>query len=327
MSVDTQRGNKITLRKFIPGILLGFLALLVTILIGNIQSVGQKMTEFNWLLFPLVLLATLFNYLLRFVKWHFYLNRMGLTQLAWYESMRLFVAGFPLAMTSGKVGEALKGVWLKQAGDLPLGRGISVVVAERLSDGLAVLFLSTLGVVVYPRYWPGFVIVLGILLASVVIIQFRPVVVWLLALIKQMPIISRIVPGLIEFYEGSYLLFKPWPLLVAVGLGMVSWFGEGLGFYLILTGLGLPAGTHTLELAVFILAFSTIIGAVSTLPGGVGAAEASIAGMLVLLIPTNTALAATATLLIRLATLWFGVLLGLVVWSFSPKLLGMENKP
>jgi uncharacterized protein (TIRG00374 family) len=301
MSVDTQRGNKITLRKFIPGILLGFLALLVTILIGDIQSVGQKMTEFNWLLFPLVLLATLFNYLLRFVKWHFYLNRMGLTHLAWYDRMRL---------------------WLKQAGDLPLGRGISVVVAERLSDGLAVLFLSTLGVVVYPRYWPGFVIVLGILLASVVIIQFRPVVVWLLALIKQMPIISRIVPGLIEFYEGRYLLFKPWPLLVAVGLGMVSWFGEGLGFYLILTGLGLPAGTHTLELAVFILAFSTIIGAVSTLPGGVGAAEASIAGMLVLLIPTNT-----ATLLIRLATLWFGVLLGLVVWSFSPKLLGMENKP
>jgi uncharacterized protein (TIRG00374 family) len=76
---------------------------------------------------------------------------------------------------------------------------------------------------------------------------------------------------------------------------------------------------------VFILAFSTVVGAASALPGGIGAAEVSIAGMLTLLAGITPAAASAATLLIRLATLWFGVLLGLVVWILSPELIGVKE--
>ena len=82
--------------------------------------------------------------------------------------------------------------------------------------------------------------------------------------------------------------------------------------------------TQALAIAVFTLAFSTVVGALSTLPGGLGAAEASIAGMLVLLLGMEKDSAAAATLLIRFATLWFGVSLGLLVWAFSPDLLGLR---
>jgi glycosyltransferase 2 family protein len=113
---------------------------------------------------------------------------------------------------------------------------------------------------------------------------------------------------------------------VAVSLGTVSWLGEGIGFYFILTGLGLPATIETLTNAVFILAFSTVIGAVSALPGGLGASEASIAGMLVLVGGADAAVASAATLLIRLATLWFGISLGLGVWAFSTRMLGLRSE-
>lgn len=73
------------------------------------------------------------------------------------------------------------------------------------------------------------------------------------------------------------------------------------------------------------LSFSTVIGAISTLPGGLGAAEASIAGMLILLLSLGTGTAAAATLLIRFATLWFGVGLGVLVWIVSPDLLGISQ--
>jgi uncharacterized protein (TIRG00374 family) len=85
-----------------------------------------------------------------------------------------------------------------------------------------------------------------------------------------------------------------------------------------------PGGGETLSLAVFILAFSTVVGAVSALPGGLGAAEASIAGMLTLLLGLPGETAAAATLLIRFATLWFGVALGLTIWAFSRGLLALE---
>ena len=138
---------------------------------------------------------------------------------------------------------------------------------------------------------------------------------------------KRFSRGLREFYEGSYALFRPRALLTAVGLGTISWLGEGIGFYLVLVGLGIAPGWSTLSIAVFVLAFSTVIGAVSALPGGLGASEASIAGMLVLLLGLHRDTAAAATLIIRFATLWFAVALGLGVWSFSKELLFSSGSP
>nr|MBC8497059.1 flippase-like domain-containing protein [Chloroflexota bacterium] len=236
----------------------------------------------------------------------------------------LFGAGFPLAVTPGKVGEALKGVWIHHKTGVSMAKGISVVLAERISDGLAVVLLSTLGVIAYPQYWPAFAIILAILLGIIIVSQIRPLALALLDVASKLPLLKRFIPALRDFYEGSFSLFNPGATLVAVGLGVISWLGEGLGFYMILLGLGIPPSWETLSIAVFVLAFSTVIGAVSALPGGLGAAEASIAGMLTLLLTLGADTAAAATLLIRFATLWFGVVLGLIVWAFSRELLGLK---
>lgn len=313
------------LRRMIPGLLLGFVALIGLGLAGDLSQVGEQISRFNLWMFPAALCFTLLNYCLRFLKWHFYIRQVGANDLAWPQSLRLFVAGFPLAVTPGKAGEVLKGVWLRSLTGIPVARGISVVVAERISDGLAVLGLSSLGVIAYPQYWPAFAVILVGLAGIVVISQIRPAALWLLALGERIPFLRRFVGGLREFYEGSFALFRPGVTLLAVSLGAVSWLGEGVGFYLLLLGLGLPAGWELFSLAVFTLSFSTLIGGASALPGGLGAAEASIAGMLALLggIPAPTASA--ATLLIRLATLWFGVSLGLATWIFSRDLLGLKT--
>ncbi len=313
-------------RRLAAGLVLGFLVVLVLALAGDVRQVGARLASFSWAVFPVALIATLFNYLLRFLKWHYYLGRIGIEGISWGESARLFVAGFPLAVTPGKVGEALKGVWLNQKSGVPTARAVTVVVAERISDGLAVLILSTLGVVAYPAYWPAFAAVLGILLAGIVVSQIRPLALAVLRATERVPLVRGVAHHLRDFYEGTFTLFRPGALLVAVALGTLAWSGEGFAFYLVLTGLGVPGGGETLSLAVFILAFSTVIGAVSALPGGLGAAEASIAGMLTLLLGLPGETAAAATLLIRFATLWFGVALGLTVWAFSRDLLSLETE-
>lgn len=299
---------------------------MVLILIGDIRQVGDLVLAFPWKLYPLVLLLTLFNYLLRFFKWHYYLGIIGVENFSILRSAHLFVAGFPLAVTPGKVGEALKAVWLERETGLPAARGISVVLAERISDGLGVLTLSTLGVIAYPRYWPAFAAILGILLTLIVISQLRPLADRLLTWGEAVPLVKRFAKPLREFYEGSYILFRPRAIITAVSLGTISWLGEGVGLYVILVGLGVPPGWETLSIAVFVLAFSTVIGAVSALPGGLGASEASIAGMLAFLLTLNGETASAATLLIRFATLWFGVGLGLAVWAFSRDLLWTPPK-
>jgi uncharacterized protein (TIRG00374 family) len=312
-------------RRLISGLLLGFLVLLALVLVGDLRQVSARILDFRWGYFPLVIAFTLCNYLLRFIKWHYYLYQIGVQDLSVSASARLFVAGFPLAVTPGKVGEALKGVWLKQLTGVPVGRGISVVLAERISDGLAVTLLSTLGVIAYPRYWPAFLGVLILLLGIVIVSQVRPLAMAFLTFGERLPLVKRFVQSVREFYEGSFLLFSPKNTLIAVGLGTISWLGEGIGFYLILLGLGLSPGWEILSIAVFVLSFSTVVGAVSALPGGLGAAEASIAGMLVLLIGLGADTATTATLLIRFATLWFGVGLGLLVWVTSRDMIRLSS--
>ncbi len=243
-----------------------------------------------------------------------------------WQSARLFVAGFPLALTPGKVGEVLKGVWLNQQTAVPIARGISVVLAERISDGIAVLFLSILGVVAYPQYWLIFVLVFIFLFFLILLTQIRPLAYWILKLITKIPVLQRFSKSLYDFYEGSFSLFRPRSTILAVILGMVSWFGEGVGFYFILINLGIPIAKQSLAMAVFVLSFSTVVGAVSALPGGLGAAEVSIAGMLTLVVGLDSAQASVATLLIRLGTLWFGVSLGLLVWVFSLDLFGFKRR-
>jgi uncharacterized protein (TIRG00374 family) len=312
-------------RRLIAGLIFGFVVLLGLTLLGDIRQVADHFTTFTWSLVPLILLCTLFNYTLRFIKWHFFLRQIDVHGLAYHESARLFVAGFPLAVTPGKVGEALKGVWLNKVTGAPTARGVTVVLAERISDGLAVLMLSTLGVIAYPRYWPAFAFVLASLLAIVVLSQFRPLALKILDLSEHIPLVQRTTHHLREFYEGTYALFRPKSTLTAVSLGTLAWLGEGVGMYLVLIGLGVPGGLETLSLAVFVLSFSIVIGAVSALPGGLGAAEASIAGMLTFLLGLPSSVAVAATLLIRFATLWFGVSLGLVTWAVSRDLLMLQQ--
>lgn len=313
-------------RRILAGLLFGFVVYLVLVILADFRQVGSQLESFDWRLTPLILLGTVFNYILRFIKWHYYLQLIGIKDLSIRESARIFVAGFPLAVTPGKVGEALKGVWLHHVARSPVSLGVSVVLAERISDGFAVLALSTLGVIAYPQYWPAFAFILAGLIGFVLFTQFRKFGLSLIHIFQRLPLLKLISAQLLEFYEGSHILFKPRATLTAVFLGTFAWLGEGVAMYLVLVGLGVETNENTFFMAVFILSFSTVVGAVSALPGGIGAAEASITGMLTLLVGLQTGTAAAATLLIRLATLWFGVGLGLVIWTASKDLLVLETQ-
>lgn len=318
--------NHIMTRRLLPGLVLGFVVLVGLALLGDLKEVSRSLLRFRWEYFVVAIGFTLLNYSLRFLKWHFYIGQIGVRNLAWPASLRLFVAGFPLAVTPGKVGEAFKGVWLNRMSGIPVGRGVSVVLAERISDGIAVMVLSIFGIFAYPQYWLAFSIIFAFLLLMIVIFQIRPLAMIVLGLGEKLPLVNRIAHQLREFYEGSFALFRPGATFLAVLLGTISWLGEGIGFYFILVGLGVGQGYELAATAIFVLAFSTAIGAASAMPGGLGAAEGTIAVMLPLTIGVQPAVAASATLLIRLATLWFGVALGLITWIFSMDLFGIQSE-
>jgi glycosyltransferase 2 family protein len=106
---------------------------------------------------------------------------------------------------------------------------------------------------------------------------------------------------------------RPVHLVWATALGVVAWLCECLGFAIIIDAF--PGAVVPLGLATLIYAATTVAGVVS--PGGLLVTESS---MTLLLVTAGQGLdqttAVAATILTRLCTLWFAVVLGLValVW-------------
>ena len=105
-------------------------------------------------------------------------------------------------------------------------------------------------------------------------------------------------------------------------LSAVSWFFESLAAYVCVRGLHLDL---SLGDTVVVFSLGSLVGAASFLPGGLGAADASMTGLIRLLGDTTKAAAAAATVLIRLATLWYGVALGLIGLAVEERLA--RNQP
>jgi len=74
-------------------------------------------------------------------------------------------------------------------------------------------------------------------------------------------------------------------------------------------------------LAIFIFSISTVLGAVVGTPGGLGGTEGGLVALAVQFLDMGRTAATAAALLIRFATLWFGVALGLISLTLWPYLL------
>jgi uncharacterized protein (TIRG00374 family) len=75
---------------------------------------------------------------------------------------------------------------------------------------------------------------------------------------------------------------------------------------------------------VFVFAVSSLLGVLSMLPGGIGAVEAGLALQFVAVGGLSRGPAGALTLVIRLATLWFATLIGIVGLLVVRRLLGNE---
>lgn len=290
------------LRSLLIAIALGAAVALGLAATASLSATLEALGRFRWTFAPLVLLSVLANWGLRFAKWHYYLSCLDIP-LPWRPSLRVFLAGFTMAISPGKLGEVLKAVLVRDLAGTPVSRTASVVMAERLTDVAGLVALGALGVTALPH---GPVLLGGVGLALVVaVVALRTPAVGRHAR-RLLP--ARLVDPVRLFVHGGRALLTTRALAIALGLSIVAWFFECLALSLILEALGVVL---PLRAATVAYAFASLAGAVSMLPGGLGVAEGSLTGLLAGL-GVSLPEAAAATLLVRGATLWLAVALGVL---------------
>lgn len=259
----------------------------------------------------IALLLSLVNYVLRFARWQFYLLRLRQHVPVW-ASWRIYLSGFALTTTPGKAGEAIRCLYLKKYA-VPVPTSLAALISERLSDLVAVVLLSCLGLMQYPTARLPVFITIGLILLLWSLMAYRPFPNLLRRFADKMSgeiggKIGALLHKISDIVEQTQQCHNLPILAVTTVTSVIAWGAEALAFYALLHWCGYEV---SFNFAVFVYAVSMLVGALSFLPGGLGGAEAAMVSLLIWQgIDAQSALA--VTIFIRLTTLWFAVVLGVV---------------
>jgi glycosyltransferase 2 family protein len=318
-------------RRLLLGILLGVVVYGVLVFLRGHDKVRGELAHFQWSTFAIALALSLGNYVIRFVKWEYYLHVLGIRGVPKGESFLVFLSGFVLTVTPGKVGEVFKSWVLAELRGVSIERSAPIVFAERITDLIGMIALITIGASVFPGgvLWAllGSAAVLG-LLAFVGIPRVGEVVLRLLAKapLRVGPFFARIGPKLDLALRGVRNLTTPRRLVLPTLLSLFGWALEGVGVFFLLRGFGAELD---IQRSVFFYATATLAGALVPVPGGLGVTEKVLEESMVGLGGVASGTATAAMILARVATLWFAVLLGFVALGFlrlaNPKLLRSDD--
>lgn len=297
-------------RRIVLGTVFGALVFAGLSLYGDVSSLYAHLASFAWSSFAFALVLSSSNYALRFLRWQYYLRALAI-EVPRTESGLVFLAGFVMSVTPGKLGEVFKSYLLWEARGISIARTAPIVLAERLTDLLALVLLTALGSLVFEQGATIAAIGGTLVLAIIVAVSVRPIGELGLRIAAKLPVLTKLAPKLREAYDALQLLVRPVPLVLATALATMSWGLECLALWLLVHGF--TGASITFPAASLAYSASTVAGALAMLPGGLGVTEAGMAGSLqVLGEGIDPSIATGATLLVRLATLWWAVVVGAV---------------
>jgi glycosyltransferase 2 family protein len=298
-------------KKILISIVIGAVLYLAFSVYADLDKLLTAFLNFNWFWLPIILSFSFLNYIFRFFKWHYYVNILNI-KLSYKTSFLIFLSAFTMSVTPGKMGEVLKSYLLKDENGTPVSKSAPIVIAERLTDFVSIVLLCLLGSIVF-NYGQVLIIIIGLFfIFAIILLSIRNISLKIIGFFSKINILKKHSNKILVAYESVYTMVRIRPLIIATLISLISWFFECIGFYLVINIFSESSGLQiNILTATFIYAFSTLIGAIAMLPGGVGITEASLTGLLVFSkIPKDISVA--STIMIRLATLWFAVIVGVI---------------
>jgi uncharacterized protein (TIRG00374 family) len=300
---------RLLVRRVLLATLLGATVFAGLSIYSDVRQLRANIQAFAPGAFAVALLLAAGNYAARIVRWQYYLRLIHVSVPA-RESALVFLAGFVLSVTPGKLGEAFKALMLYESYGISIARTVPVVIAERLTDLVGLVILIALGSLSFEHG-------ISITIASAIMVAFlvaactyRPLGNFFLGVAARIRFTKRLTVKLREAYDSLYEMTLPVPLLVGTVIGTFAWWLECAALYAIIRGLG--SFVLPWDATIFAYATSTIAGAIAMMPGGLGVTEVGMTGLLLALGKgqITPSIAAAATILVRIATLWFAVGLG-----------------
>jgi uncharacterized protein (TIRG00374 family) len=256
---------------------------------------------------------SLINYGLRYIRWAWLLGQLG-DRCEKTDGLFCYISGYALTTTPAKAGETIRCLYLNQRHGFHYGHTLAGILTERTTDALASMLIAVFALYSFEEMrWVGASFTIFIL-AIIGLVAMPRVLIRITSWFRfiKIDLFQRLLDLIPVFLERSASLFSPKPFIGGTLIAFVAWSAEAFAFAWLARTLG---GDASVFLYMSIFAIAMVAGALTFMPGGLGGAEL----VLFLLLKATgmaDAEAVAATLLCRLATLWFAVGLGLlsILW-------------
>ena len=285
----------------------------IFLFISDYNIISEKISNFKINYLPLILLLVSASWVPLIIKWHFLLKNCEI-DIPLTKSILVFLSGTAFEITPGQIGALMKSQILKTIYNIPRTKTAPIVLVEKVYDLIGAILASIIGIIILGVY--PYLIVIAILVLAVIFffMYYRPASELFFKRITKTKFFSKYVENISEFDKIVQKSTSVKIATICILLAVTYWFIISTAVYYTLIAFDVNTLDYLKVLAIY--ATSALLGAVSLIPGGVGIAEGTIAGLLTLE-GIDISIALVLSVVIRVFTFWFVVAVGFISLKFT----------
>tara|TARA_B100001179_G_scaffold229854_1_gene216303 strand:- start:60 stop:989 length:930 start_codon:yes stop_codon:yes gene_type:complete len=294
--------------------ILGIIAIYAIILIAfDVNVISEKINDFDFQYLPFIIPLIPLTWGVLFLRWNLLLKNSAI-DIPLKDNFIIFISGFALGVTPGKVGELIKAELLKNKFNIPRSKTAPLVIVERFYDFFAIAIISLFGILVFEYSIYIFTILAVGIIIFLTITSSEKLFLKFLQKIEKIKFLRNFSSELPKSFTIIQKSTRGKILPLSIILSVIFWILDSIIAYLTLLSFGIDIIDYFVLMSIY--TSSIILGVISFLPLGIGVVEGSLVGFLSLN-GIEFPLATAIVVFIRFFTRWIGVMAGFLGLKFS----------
>ena len=285
----------------------------IFLFISDYNVITEKISNFKINYLPLILLLVSASWVTLIIKWHFLLKNSEIN-IPLTKSIAVFFSGAAFEITPGQIGTLIKSQLLKTSSNISRTKTVPIVIVEKIYDLIGAILASVIGIIILGMEFYLIIIAISSLVVIFFFMYHKPASELFFDRITKLKFFSKYVENISEFNEVIKKSTNAKVATICILLALTYWFMVSAAAYYTLIAFDVNILDYLKVLAIYTT--SSLLGAISFIPGGIGITEGSIAGLFTLNgLDVSTAL--ILSVMIRVLILWFSVCVGFIALKFT----------
>ena len=285
----------------------------VFLFMSDYNIISEKISNFKINYLPLILLLVSASWVPLIIKWHFLLKNSEIN-IPLSKTIAIFFSGSAFEITPGQIGILIKSQLLKTSSNISRTKTVPIVIVEKIYDLIGAILASVIGIIILGMEFYLIIIAISVLVFIFFFMYHRRSSELFFNRMTKLKLFSKYVENISEFYDIIKKSTSVKASVICILLALTYWFMISAAVYYTLMAFDINVLDYLKILAIYTT--STLLGAISFIPGGIGITEGAIAGLLTLNgLDISTAL--ILSVMIRVLTLWYTVCVGFIALKFT----------